>query len=236
MRFESYVVTELFQHLERQGAALRPRTEAIAVALASDEYQGARAASAELQRALDTLVANAEMLGNHVVVRDGLGALGASLVELTLRARCLVLGAQLGHVHTSLRAPAIQARARGWFVGKFRNIEDVVAFVRDRLIDIHALWRPYRQAQPRPSGLTDVERANMYRTTVRVALRELCALREDPDLARFLAAGLAAPELTEVHEACQQLAAALAAPVDLEPEPPAAFHPRQATNGAGGRR
>jgi len=78
MRDESYIVAELLQRWEQQGAALRPNAVEIATALNKDnrdEYPAARAASAELTRTLETFVATTEMLEGHVTARDGMGPL-----------------------------------------------------------------------------------------------------------------------------------------------------------------
>ena len=91
MGIESYLVAEMLQRLEAQGAMLRPHAAAIATSLTKDEYPKARDASAELLRALDGLVNTTKILGDHVVATDGMGEIGESIGELILRARGLVV-------------------------------------------------------------------------------------------------------------------------------------------------
>lgn len=212
MREESYIVAELLQRWEQQGAALRPNAVEIATALNKDnkdDYPAARAASAELTRTLETFVATTEMLEGHVTARDGMGPLGEALGELALRARAMVLVAQLDRLRDALQPPAAQARARDWFVGKRQNIGEVIGYVRNRLIQIHAMWLPYRRNQPQLPGITDNDRATLYGVMVRAAQRALRALWGEPDLARILECGLATTDLPEVYLSCQQIIAVL---------------------------
>jgi hypothetical protein len=212
MRSESFIVSEMLQRMEQQNQLLRPAAVEVAAALCKDEYPTALEAAADLHRVLGSFVATTEALQEHVIARDGMGDLGESLDELALRARTLVLRAQLELLREELRETGAHARARDWFVGRFQGIADVDAYIRERLDRIHALWLPYRRDQPQQDGMTDPERASLYRTMVRVAQRQLQALCDDPDLAEFLASGLAATDLVEIHLACRQIVTVLGLP------------------------
>jgi hypothetical protein len=215
MRIESYLVAELLQRWEQQGAALRPNSVEITAALNRDVREGfpvALEASAELHRALDAFVATSEILEDHVVGHDGLGELGESLDELTVRARAMVVLSQLDRLSVAFSDPTVEMRGRGWFIGKLQGIANLVAVVRDRLAQIHAMWLQYRPSQPRPPGMTDTDRATLYRTMLRVALRALCELWDDPDLVRFLECGLAATDVPEVHLSCREIVTVLGLP------------------------
>ena len=205
MRSESFVVAEMLQRMEQQSQRLRPHAVEVAAAISKDEHPTALEATAELHGVLETLVATTKVLRDHMVARDGMGEMGESLGELALRARTLVLVAQLDLLREELRDPAVHARAHGWFAGRFRDIADLDAFVRERLDQIHRLWLPYRQDKPQPVGMTDIDRMNLYRTMVGVAQRALQALRDEPDLAQFLDEGLAATDLVQIHLACRQI-------------------------------
>ncbi|MEO7731665.1 MAG: hypothetical protein ABIY55_11875 [Kofleriaceae bacterium] len=220
--------------MEQQGAAIRPHAVMIAVALSKDEYSTALLASGELHRALDAFVATTERLHDHVIAQDGMGELGESIGELALRARGLVVLKQLDALCSSFRDPAVQARSRGWFVGQIHEVAQVKALIRDMLTKIHAIWLPYRQDQPALPGMIDAERASVYRTTVRAAQRALRDLRDEPDLARFLDAGMAATDLPEVHLACKQIHTMLGLEIDTEPRgtQPRRRHRLAARNGA----
>lgn len=234
MRSESYVVAEMLQRMEQQNQQLRPHAVEVAAALSKDEYPTALQAAAELHHALDTFVATSEVLRGHIVAHDGMGKLGESLGELALRARTFVLVAQLDLLREELCDPAARMRTRGWFVGRFQGIADVDAFVRQRLDTIHGLWLPYRQDKPQPAGMTDADRVNLYRTMIRVAQRALHALRDEPDLARFLDSGLAATDMIQIHLACRQIVAMLGLQLDTEPTCCRLRRPLQiATNGNG---
>jgi hypothetical protein len=217
MRTDSFVVAEMLQRMEQQSQLLRPRAVDIATALNKDAYPTALEATEELHHALNTFVSTSQVLQGHVVAHDGMGALGESLGELALRARGLVVRAQLDVLCEELRDPAAQARARGWFAGRLRSIADVDAFLRDRLDHLQGLWLPYRQDKPQQPGMTDADRSTLYRTMVRVAQRALQALRDEPDLARFLDGGLLATDLIQIHLACRQLVTVLGLRLDVEP-------------------
>lgn len=212
MRVESYVMAEMLQRLEQQSALLRPNAVEIVATLnreSTDEYPAVREASAELTRALDAFVATKETLAGHVVAHDGMGELGEALGELVLRARGMVIVAQLDRVREALAEPSADARARGWFIGRCRDVADVAAFVHERVAKIHATWTPYRPGQPQTAGMTDEERATLYRMMVRVAQRALREMWHEPELARLLQQGLGATDLPEVHIACQQIVTVL---------------------------
>jgi hypothetical protein len=75
--------------------------------------------------------------------------------------------------------------------------------------------------------MTDADRANIYRTVVRVAQRALCELPEEPALARFLERGIEATDLPEVQLSCRQIVAVLGVQIDLGPGRQPARKPRR---------
>jgi len=217
MRFETYVVAELLQRLEEQGLTYRRHVAEVAAALSKDRYLTAREASKELTRALDALVGTTETLRHHVEASDAFGEIGESIGELALRAREMVVLAQLSRLRDSLADLDVQTRTRKWFVGRFQSIEHVESFFHNELDRINAIWLPYRVAQRQSAGMTDPDRLTLYRTAVRVAQRALRELVEVPDLALLLDYGIAATELCEIHLACKQIVAALGVHIDIEP-------------------
>lgn len=216
MGIESYVVTEMLQRLEAQSAMLRPHAAEIATSLSKDEYPEARNASAELLRVLDVFVNTERILREHVVATDGMGELGESLGELVLRARGMVIADQLAALRDALRDPGRRARAQAWFMGQFDDIDDLIAFVRDRIAQIHATWTPYRSDRPQRPGTTDTDRATFYRTAIRVAQRALTELRGEPDVSHFLDCGIAATDVPEIQEACKRIDLVLCLQLDGE--------------------
>jgi hypothetical protein len=215
MTLESYLVAEMLQRLEQQGTVLRRHAVDIATALNRDEYPAALDVSAEAHGMLDKFVATMEAIADHVVAHDGLGQLGEAFGELTLRARAMVFKTQLGMFRDALSTPAARERVRGWFVDSCPEINALTAFAHDRLTTIHAIWTPYREGEPQPAGMTDADRANIYRTVVRVAQRTLCELPDEPEMSRFLAHGIAANDLPEIQLACRQIVSVTGRPLDL---------------------
>lgn len=219
MTLESYLVTEMLQRLEQQGAVLRRHALDIATALSKDEYPAALDVSAEVHRVLDRFVSTTEAIQEHVVAHDGLGQLGEAFGELMLRARALVFKTQLGVLRDGLGTADAQARVQEWFVESCPGIDALTAFAHERLTAIHAIWMPYREGQPQPRGMTDADRANIYRTVVRVAQRALCELPDEPQLSRFLAYGVAANDMPEIQLACRQIVSVTGAALDHGPGP-----------------
>lgn len=216
MRMDSFVVAEMLLRWEQQGAALRPSSVQITAKLNRDIRGGfpvALDASAELHRMLEAFVSTSDLLEDHVVQHDGLGELGESLDELALRARAMVIVAQVDQLDAAFAEPAVEARARGWFAGKIQRIADLVALVRAEMSRIHAMWLPYRQGQPRHPGTTEADRAMLYCTKLRIAHRALRELWDDPDLGRFLECGVGATDLREVNLSCKQIVSVLGLPV-----------------------
>jgi hypothetical protein len=234
MSVEAYLVAEMLQRMEQQIPVIRPQAGDIAVALSKDEYPAAREASAELHRTLDAFVAATQMLRDYVIANDRLGPLGEAFGELTLRARALVLDAQLELLHVALSAPALQKRIRAWFVGQFSAIADVITHVRNRVTKVHAIWLPYRADQPQLPGMTDADRAKIYRTMLRVGQRALAELPDEPAFVRFLDCGMAANDLPDVQLACKRIDMVLWLQLDIELGRQGQRRPRRnvAANGA----
>lgn len=216
MGIESYLVAEMLQHLQKQGAMLRPHAAEIAMSLSKDEFPEARDASAELFRTLDAFVSTTRILREHIVAQDGMGELGESIGELVLRARGMVLIDQLAVLCDALKDPAVREQTQRWFVGRCAGINDLVAFVHRRVEEIHATWTPYRPDRPARPGMTEPDRSSLYRTAVRVAQRAMSGLRDEPELARFLDEAAAATDLPEVHLPCERIDSVLDLELDGE--------------------
>lgn len=235
MRVESYLVAEMLQRLEQQLTVLRPQTVQLTTALGRDQYSAALEASDELHRALDAIVATTEILRDHIVQRDDLGKLGEALGELVLRARSYVIVTQCDLLQAGLSEPKMQARTRGWFTGRFQDqsVADVRAHVRERITQVHGIWKPYRHDQPPLPGMTDAERMTVYRTMIRVAQRALAELFGESDLAWFLEHGAAATDVPEIHVACKQIVTVLNLQIDVELTRPVLRRPRRAVPPSG---
>jgi hypothetical protein len=176
-------------------------------------------------------VATKALIREHVLEADGLGEPGESLGELAIRARAVVILMELGHLRNALRDEPLVMRTTGWFVGRFRDIDDVVAFFREGLDKITRIWRPYRQDQPLLSGMSCGDRVTMYLTTIRVAQRALRELGDEPALAQLLAT-----DSPEVQIACKRIVTVLGIQVDVEPDrlPPPRRRPAAIATSASG--
>jgi hypothetical protein len=108
-------------------------------------------------------------------------------------------------------------RARGWFTGRFRNIDHVSDFLTNEFYRINCIWMQYRQDDRSAAGMASVDRVTLYKTALRVAQQAMQDLGTDPALEHFLRQGTAAGSWPDVQAACLQITAALAIQIDMEP-------------------
>lgn len=216
MRFQSSVVVEALQGLERQFGTPRGYLAQVASLVSGGQFEAAREATDKVLRALDVVIATKVRLHANVVPVDDLGQSVESLGELAFRARRMVIVTQLNHLCDVLREPAAQERARCWFVGRFQGIGDVATFFRDELSRINRMWTQYREGHEHAAGISSTNRAILYRASVRAAQGALRDLGEHPDLAYILRAGFAVDDWPEVHTAFAEIVAALAVQIDVE--------------------
>lgn len=213
MNLDPRAIGELLQRLERQCADHRPRLADVALALSRSDFEGAVEATGNLRGVLEGIIATRARLREYVVSLDSLGEPG-SLIELAIRGRRVVIKMQASRLREAFRGAGVD-RANSWFVGKFRRIDDVIIFL-DELVDGSRAWESYRDGQPLPTGMKEVDRVTMYRTTVCIAQRSMRRLGADPDLEHFLRSGVGAADWHEVHTGCKQIAGVLAGEIDLE--------------------
>lgn len=213
MKLDPRAIVELLQRLERQCADHRPRLADVALALSKSDFEGAVEVTSNLRVVLESIIATRARLREYVVSLDSLGEPG-SLIELAIRGRRVVIKMQASRLREAFREVGIE-RTNGWFIGKFRRIDDVLMFL-DELVNGSRAWESYRDGQPLPTGIKEVDRVTMYRTTVCIAQRSMRRLGADPDLEHFLRSGVAAADWQEVHIGCKQIAGVLAGEIDLE--------------------
>jgi hypothetical protein len=214
MRLDPRTVVELLQRLERQHAEHRPHLADVTMAINKSDYEQAAESTGNLHSVLESIIVTRARLREYVVSVDSLGEPG-SLIELAIRARRVVITMQADRLRDAFSHSEAVARARGWFVGRFRKIDEVITFL-DELTKSACPWERYREGQPLPVGMKDADRTVMYRTTVRIAQRTMRELGTDPDLLHFLRSGIAATDWLDAHAGCKQIASALAGEIDVE--------------------
>ena len=213
MRFESYMITELLQHLEQRGPVLHSQLIDAVGAIERDQYAEALDAVAKLQSMLQVIISTRSVLREQII-GDGIGEVGDSLEEIGLRARGVVILAQLDRLRDAFRDPMVRGRTAAWFLGEIQTIDDLAALVHERLRKIHAIWMPYRRGYPQSRGLSHGDQVAMFRIKMRMAQRALHDLGDEPEVAHFLRHAVAASGIPEVHLAAKQLVDALAVPLD----------------------
>lgn len=214
MGIESYVVAEMLLRLEEHNAVLKPQFAEVAAAMHCGDWANALSASGELSRILDVLVTATNSLEDYVVAHDGFGATGDSVLELGLRARSMVLLAQLDVLRQAAVKPETSTRMSAWF-GHFNSFDGIDAFIRQSIEEVHRIWRPFATNQPPSQGMTLSEQASVYRTMVQVAHRQMRVLVDNRTLTAFLDKGIAATDIPDVHLACKRIASVLATEFDV---------------------
>jgi hypothetical protein len=213
MKLDPRAIVELLQRLEQQCADHRPHLADVALALSKSDFERALEVAGNLHSVLEGIISTRARLRDYIVSLDGLGEPG-SLIELAIRGRRVVIRMQASRLQEAFREVAM-GRTSGWFVGKFRRIDDVIAFLNE-VVEGSRVWEIYRDGQPLPAGMKEIDRVTMYRTTLGIAQRSIRRLGADPDLEHFLKGGVAAVDWHEVHTGCKQIAGALAGEIDLD--------------------
>jgi hypothetical protein len=219
MRFESLSVLDMLRGLEQQVGEYHRHAAQVAAALSVGHLAVAREATDALRRALDTIVQMTTNLEAWVVPADGLGDTMESLPELAIRARRMVISAQADRLRDVLRGPAADGRARGWFNGRFRHIDQISDFFTYEFYRINSMWLQYRRDDHRAASMAIADRVTLYKTALRVAQQAMQDLGTEPALAHFLKQGAAAGSWPEVQGACVHITEALAIQIDMEPAP-----------------
>jgi hypothetical protein len=214
MKFQSGVVVDTLIALERQLADHREPLTRMIAELTSHRYAPALEAAEKVRYSLAILVTLYHRLHANVVLADGMGPV-ESVGELALRGRRMVILTELGHLRDLLCDCDADARARGWFVGQFQNIDDVLAYAQVELAKIVAICarQPQRLVAEAPAS---ANRTALYYSTVGVAQRALSDLRDDPDFAYFLRTGHMTAGWPEAAAAFRRIDAALAVHIDVE--------------------
>lgn len=216
MRLDPRTIVDLLQRLERQHADHRPHLADAALALSKSDFEQAVEAIGNLHSSVESIIVTRARLRECVLSVDGLGEPG-SVVELAIRARRVVITMQTGRLREAFRDPSAVKRARGWFRGKLRGIDDVIQYL-DELMKCSGAWEQYREGRSLPVGMKEIDRVTMYRTTVRIGQRTMRELGADPDLTHFLRSGIAASDWSEAHAGCKQIASVLDGEIDQEPD------------------
>jgi hypothetical protein len=212
MRCRSEVVVRTLQELELQVAAFRDRAAALAKAFSRGDIPMVVRGTGEAGRGLDSIAASMMSLKREVLPQDGLGDTMDSLAELVTRAVRLVVLVQLGDLRDVFRDPVANARARTLFTGRFRDIEDVIAFVHGELDRIDGTWTRYRSGGEQAMAI-DGNRV-LYRAVIGAAQRAVRAIGADPDFVHFLREGATCVDRPTVCRGCTQIIAALNIKID----------------------
>ena len=181
-------------------------------------------ATCQMSHSCNLLASRIAALGQVVIKfdRDIAGIGIGSLAELGLRSQTLTILMLLDELYDATRDDV--SAYQDLFVGRFRTIEDVIAFLFDALSSINERWLPYRITRHAPdvahaARTIDAAHASLYRSGIRDAQRAMASLGDDPDLAHFLRTGSERNDAPQVSRACVQLAEILTVALTREPDP-----------------
>ncbi len=224
MTFASDIMLHTLLALEAQRQQLRGYALQLEAAFGTGDVVAALHATAGLRRVLDDIAATFFDLRAQVIPVDGarMGGAVGSLGELAIRAVVLVVAAELRQLAEAIENAAGTVSMRALCTGRFRTAHDVASFVGDKLAQINELWMRHRQAGPPcgspPEQTPACEEARArYRCALRDAQRALAAIGDDPDVARFLRAGIALRDWPDIQHRCMRIAVALRITLDIEP-------------------
>ena len=214
MRFRSEVVIGVLQELEKEIVCFRGHVRTAATAVGRGDVTLAAAEMEGLRRRFEIISTATMSLKREVIPVDGLGNTMDSLAELVIRATRMAIAVQVSDLNTEIRAAAARDRARAMFAGRFRNIDEVAAFIDDEFFRINGIWMRYRSGGERSAAAS--ENRLLYRSAMRAAQRAVREIGGDRDLAHFLREGVAHIEWPGVHHACAQIVAAISVNIDAD--------------------
>ena len=232
MMFRSELVVGALQGLEQQIVTFRRHATELATAVEGGDFALALRATEDARRQFETITTATMSLMEQVVPADGFGNTMDSLGELVVRAVQLVASAQVSDLRDTIRGAAIE-RAAAMFGGRFRNIDDVAAFVHAEFSRINCIWMRYRSSGEQAGA--SVNRV-VYRAAIRVAQHEVRSLICDPDLAQFLRRGVADIDWPDVCRPCALIAAALDVHIDTKTDLQSLARPQPSSVRTAGRR
>lgn len=209
----------LLKELEKQLAAARRHAVALTGAIDSDDFSALNEAIAlRAAHGVHQGIAGSNrefaQLREQLVPADGLGEIGESLAELSIRVIRMVTLSQLGRIRDAARARA-DCDVRLLLVGRFRTVDDAISFAYHEFRRISDLWIHYRV--PRNDVFASSQDRARYRAVMRAALHATRSVRSDTDFDHLLRTGTMMPEWPEVWHACSNITTAFEVRLDAEP-------------------
>jgi hypothetical protein len=217
--FVAGMTVGLLKELEKQLAAARSHAVALTGAIDSDDFSALNATIA-LRAAHGVhqgiMASNREFaqLREQLVPADGLGEIGESLAELSIRVIRMVTLSQLGRIRDAARVRA-NNDIRLLLTGRFHSVDDAIDFAHQEFLRITGLWMHYRI--PRNDVFASSQDRARYRAIMRAALHATRSVRSDPDFGHLLRTGTMMPEWSEVCHACSNITTAFEVKLDAEP-------------------
>lgn len=177
--------------------------EAVALRAAYGVHQGIAASNREFAE-----------LREQLVPADGLGEIGESLAELSIRVIRMVTLSQLVRIRDAARA-RVNSHIHLLLVGRFLTVDDAINFAHQEFRRISDLWVHYRV--PRNDVFASSQDRARYRAIMRAALHATRSVRSDPAFGHLLRTGIMMPEWPEVWHACSNITTAFEVKLDAEP-------------------
>lgn len=211
MTFDSVSVLGQLQDLERQIADATKYLGALQGTHAGKDPAEIRRTVVGSERLITAMALTTSRIKTQVVDTDGLGPKVDSLAELALRAVRMVLLADLVKLQ-NLGGRPVRGYALSSARGRLRRVDDLAAFVREKLDRITLMWLDYRDP---PS-----EDRVAFRFALCAAAQAMQRLRKVPALERFLREGSGRNDWPELAEIANRMRAAFEIRIEVQPDQP----------------
>jgi hypothetical protein len=216
MTFDSFYVLAQLQALEQHITDTPACVESLRLAYAHQDRAEILCSRVDGERLLSAMAITTARLKSRIITTDGLGDRLESLAELAVRAVRMVLLTELADLRDVVGGSDPRGVPRTWCTGRFRRLDDLLAFLYDELDRITRMWSGYRD---RPW----IDRV-AFRAALHAASRAMQQLGKMPALVHFLREGSARHDWPALAEICARIRAALAIGIAVEPEHPLVRH------------
>lgn len=216
MTFDSFYALEQLRALERYVAETPARVESLRLAYAREDRAEILCSLMDGERLLSAMAITAARLKELIVTTDGLGNSLESLSELVLRTVRMVVLTELAALRDVISDVAACGRGHALFRGRFRSVDDLLAYVHEELDQITQIWSSYRDRR-----CTD---RTAFRDALYAAARAMQNLGRAPELARFLREGSLRDDWPPLASTCWRIRAALDIQLAVQPDRPLLLH------------
>jgi hypothetical protein len=208
---ESDIVVAALFELARRVAEIKRHVGARDEAITEGDIALAVQAQRECTSLIDAVVRITATIKPYVIGVDGIEGREESLGELVIRSKRMVIIEQMCALQEAiLRAIECGGSVASMFTGRFGDFEGVASYVFDELRQFMSIWMRFRET-------SSVYRNRvLYQAGIRVTLRAIRGLLNDPDLAHFVEEGIRLADWRDVQLSCIRIKNIVALDIDAD--------------------